>query len=231
MTIAATTQSSLMAAHGVERPLQSLCVLSMIKWEIVHCLVRIDIVAKSVTAEQLAQVLMECLFTDLQLRGHQILATMRDGAAVNGAAMRIMQPFMPATIDVVCLSHTLDNGGNHFYTPVLDEFAQRWIRVFSCSCKAKLKWKEQMGHAIRTFSQTRWWSRWEVYEQMLLLFGDIRPFLDKNEDIAPKVMNDLWVTFNNIDCLCRLKIELAVVVNDGKHFVAATYYLEGDGAL
>ena len=88
-----------------------------------------------------------------------------------------------------------------------------------------------MGHAIRTFSQTRWWSRWEVYEQMLLLFGDIRPFLDKNEDIAPKVMNDLWVTFNNIDCLCRLKIELAVVVNDGKHFVAATYYLEGDGAL
>ena len=78
MTIAATTQSSLMAAHGVERPLQSLCVLSMIKWEIVHCLVRIDIVAKSVTAEQLAQVLMECLFTDLQLRGHQILATMRD---------------------------------------------------------------------------------------------------------------------------------------------------------
>ena len=30
ITIAATTQSSLMAAHGVERPLQSLCVLSMI---------------------------------------------------------------------------------------------------------------------------------------------------------------------------------------------------------
>ena len=67
--------------------------------------------AKSVTAEQLAQVLMECLFTDLQLRGHQNLATMRDGAAVNCAAMRIMQPFMPATIDVVCLSLTLDNVG------------------------------------------------------------------------------------------------------------------------
>ena len=108
---------------------------------------------------------------------------------------------MIATIDVVCLSHTLDNVGNHFYTPVLDEFAQHWIRVFSCSCKAKLKWKEQTGHAIRTFSQTRWWSRWEVYEQMLLLFIDIRPFLDKDEAIAPKVMDHLRVTFSNPDCL------------------------------
>ena len=105
------------------------------QWEIVQRLVRIDIVAKSVTAEQLAQVLIECLFTDLQLRGHQILATMRDGAAVNGAALRIMQPFMPATIYAVCLSHTLDNVGNHFYTPVLDEFAQHWIRVFLAAAK------------------------------------------------------------------------------------------------
>ena len=70
-----------------------------------------------------------------------------------------------------------------------------------------------------------------MYEQMLLLFGDIRPFLDKNEDIAPKVMDHLRVIFNNPDCLCHLKIELAVVVDVGKHFVAATYYLEGDGAL
>ena len=40
-------------------------------WEIVRRLVRIDVVAKSVTAAQLAQVLMECLFTDLQLRGNK----------------------------------------------------------------------------------------------------------------------------------------------------------------
>ena len=44
-------------------------------------------------------------------------------------------------------------------------------------------------------------------------------------------MDHLWVTFNNPDCLCSLKIELAVVVDVGKHFVAATYYLEGDSAL
>ena len=60
---------------------------------------------------------------------------MGDGAAVNGAAMRIMQPFMPATIDIVCLSHPLDNGGNHFYTPVLDDFAQRCIRFFLAAAK------------------------------------------------------------------------------------------------
>ena len=102
------------------------------QWEIVQRLVRIDIVAKSVTAEQLAQ---DCLFTDLQLRGHQILATMRDGAAINGAAMRITQPFMPAMIDVVCLSHTLDNVGNHFYTPVLMHLPSTGYGFFLAAAK------------------------------------------------------------------------------------------------
>ena len=31
--------------------------------------------------------------------------------------------------------------------------------------------------------------------------------------------------------LCRLKLELAVIVDVGKHFVTATYELESDGAL
>ena len=34
----------------------------------------IDMVAKSVTASQLSQILMECLFTHLQLKGNDIKA-------------------------------------------------------------------------------------------------------------------------------------------------------------
>ena len=46
------------------------------QWEIIQRLVRIDmyIVAKFVAGTQLSQVLMESLFTDLQLRGKQVLA-------------------------------------------------------------------------------------------------------------------------------------------------------------
>ena len=130
-------------------------------WQIIQRLVRIDVVAKSVDAAQLSQVLLECLFTHLQLRGQQIKAIMRDGASVNGAAVRNLQEFMPSVMNVLCFSHTLDNVGQHFNTPILDTFGQKWIRLFSVSHKAKLRWKDQTGQAAKSFSETRWWSRWE----------------------------------------------------------------------
>ena len=53
------------------------------QWEIIQRLVRIDIVAKFVAGTQLSQVLMESLFTDLQLQGKQVMAMITDGAAIN----------------------------------------------------------------------------------------------------------------------------------------------------
>ena len=62
------------------------------QWEIIQRLVRIDIVAKFVAGTQLSQILMESLFTDLQLRGKQVLAMITDGAAINRAAVRNLDP-------------------------------------------------------------------------------------------------------------------------------------------
>ena len=78
-------------------------------WEIQQRLMRLDIVEKSVTAPQLAQVLHQCLFTRFQFRGEEVLAVMRDGAAVNGAALDSLRPFLPNMFDVVCFSYTLYN--------------------------------------------------------------------------------------------------------------------------
>ena len=201
------------------------------EWQLIQRLVRLDVVAKSVNAAQLSQVLIECLLTHLQLRGQQIKAIMRDGAAVNGAAVKHLQVFMPLMMNVVCFSHTLDNVGQHFNTPVLDEFGQNWIRLFSVSHKAKLQWKEQTGQMVKSFSVTRWWSRWEVYHQLLLFFGDVLPFLENNQDVAPKLTGRLSANIHDPQQLCHLKLELAVVVDIGQHFVKATYDLEGDSAL
>ena len=123
---------------------------------------RIDVVVKCVTALELSQMLMECPFTHLQLQGRQVLAVMRDGAAVNGAALAHLRPFMPMMIDIVCFSPTFDNVGLRFDTPILDDVRQHWVRLFSVSYKAKLEWKDLTGKAIRSFSDTRWWSRWEM---------------------------------------------------------------------
>ena len=56
-------------------------------WSIVQRLIRLDICAKSVNAQDLAYVLNDCLSVDYQVRGNSLLATMKDGASVNQAAL------------------------------------------------------------------------------------------------------------------------------------------------
>ena len=85
------------------------------------------------------------------------MAAIRDGAAVNGAALHNMKEIMfPQLFDIICSSHSLDNVGRHFDTPLLDEFGQLWIGLFARSPAAKLKWKMLTGIAIKSHSNTRW---------------------------------------------------------------------------
>ena len=73
----------------------------------------------------------------------------------------------PNILDVGCFSHTIDNAGEHFSTPVLDEFIHSWISLFSHSAKARIRWNETTGVSVCSYSDTRWWSRWEVINQVL----------------------------------------------------------------
>ena len=199
-------------------------------WNLKQRLIRLDVVAHAVTGVQLAQVLHECL-TDFTIRGNRLLACTRDGASVNGAAMAQLKFAFPRMFQVVCVSHTLDLVGDHFDTPTLDDFSQWWVSLFAHSYKAKLRWREQSGSTIKTYSETRWWSRWELLQQACICFGDIRPFLENNNDICPKTMDKLRAIFDNEVRLRDLRLELAAVVDIGVHFVKATYLLEGDGPL
>lgn len=107
-------------------------------WNIVQRLIRIDICAKSVNGDQLAQVLNECLSLEYGVRGDSLIAAIRDGASVNQAALNRIRFIFPKTFNVVCFSHTLDNVGNHFVIPNLTEVGNLWIRLFSQSHKAGL---------------------------------------------------------------------------------------------
>lgn len=142
-------------------------------WNINQRLVRINVCSKSVNANQLAQVLNQCLSVEYGVRGNSLLAAMQDGASVNQAALNIVSFISPNMVNVVCFSHTLDNVGNHFEIPTLKEFGSLWIRMFRNSCKAKLLWKDLTGRAPKSYSETRWWSRWEVYQQLMVQFGDV----------------------------------------------------------
>ncbi len=66
---------------------------------------------------------------------------------------------------------------------------------------------------------------------MMLLFGDIEPFLTKNTDIGPSLRPKLLDMLHHLPTVIQLKVELAVVIDFGEQFVKSTYNLEGDGAL
>ena len=126
-------------------------------WNIIQRLVRIDVCSKSVNANELAQVLNQCLSVDYEVRANSFLAAMRDSASVKQAALDRITFIFPKILNVVCFSHTLDNVGNHLVIPTLVEFGSLWIRMFRHSCKAKLLWKDLTGQTSRSYSETRQW--------------------------------------------------------------------------
>ena len=67
---------------------------------------------------------------------------MRDGASTNGVAMRTLEVVYPKCMDIICFSHTIDRVGEHFCTPVLDDFITAWgLACFPIApkCKAVLE--------------------------------------------------------------------------------------------
>ena len=158
---------------------------------------------------------------------------MKDGASVNQAGMERIKSIFPKVFSVVCFSYTLDNVGNHFQIPALREFSNLWIRMFSHSHKAKLLWQEQTGRKPKSYSETPWWSKWEVYQQLLVQLDDVRGFIQQvaAENIAPQIVAQIQDILSDEQGWINLQLELAAVVDIGEQFVKSTYYLEGDGPL
>ena len=62
-------------------------------------------------------------------------------------------------------------------------------------------------------------------------FGEVEPFLRENDNLSPVCRVNLLEIFDDPATARDLEIELAAMINAGKHFIQATYYLEGDGPL
>ena len=115
--------------------------------------------------------LISVLSTSYSIDSSKVIACMRDGAAANGVVVRTRNILYPKLMDIKCFSRTLDRVGEHFEIPILSEFVSLWISMFSHSPMARLK--QETGTSIRTYSATRWWSKWEVMQQLMVQFGDV----------------------------------------------------------
>ena len=118
-------------------------------------------------------------------------------------------------LDVICLSHSLDNVGRRFETPVLDEFLHWWVSLFARSPAARLQWEARSGVAPKTHCSTRWWSLYEVAAQAMELFGDIRPFLEECT-YSPSACQHLISLLDRAED--EVKVELAATIDAAKVF-------------
>ena len=200
-------------------------------WELKQRLLRIQLLSKSLTGEEIASELIKILSVNYSIDPAHLIAAMRDRASVNNVAMRTLKIVYPSILDIGCFSHTIDLVGKHFKVPHAYEFFTSWMALFSHSYKAKIAWSEQTGKAMPNYSATRWWSKWEILDQLLVSFGDIELFLDNNPDLGQASRDKLLGFFSNTQKNVYLKLELAAIVDWGRPFVTATYNLEGDGPL
>lgn len=192
-------------------------------------LLRVQMIAKSMTGEELARELITVLSINYSVSPTSLLAAMRDRASVNNVALRTLKVVYPLVVDVGCFLHTINLAGEHFKIPTLSEFVSSWVSLFAHSPKARLLWKEQVGVSVRSYSATRWWSQWEVLDQLMTHFGDVELFLSSHSDIAPATMTKLISVITTKKDM--LMVELAAVIDAGEPLVKTTYDLEGDGPL
>ena len=83
-------------------------------WNIQQRLLKLEILAKSMNADELAQRLIQCLAVKYGMQPNHLLAAMRDGASINEAGLHQVTFFFPNILSVICYSHTIDIVGKHF---------------------------------------------------------------------------------------------------------------------
>ena len=200
-------------------------------WTIQQRLICVQMLVKSMTGEEIAREIVNILSVEYGISVDRLLACMHDRASVNNVALRTIKVLYQNLVDIGCYSHTLDHVGERFSTPVLEDFIRLWISLFAHSPRTRFAWREQTGKSMASFSATRWWSRWEVCNQVLYQFGDVLPFLQQHPDFSPATTRKLTELLTDPQKLICLQLELASVIDAGEMFVNSTYALEGDSQL
>ena len=99
-------------------------------WHPQQSLVRLQLLAKSMSGKEIARELITILSTELGIPPGQLLAAMRDRASSNNVAMQTVKIVYPGVLDVGCYSHTIDHVGEKFKTPILEKFGKLGLASF-----------------------------------------------------------------------------------------------------
>lgn len=101
-------------------------------------LVRMQLLEKSMSGEEVARELISFLSTMFGLHSEQVLGSMRDRASVSNVAISTMKIVFSFLLDVGCFSHTLNHVGETFAVTHLSEFISSRIILFTTALRQKL---------------------------------------------------------------------------------------------
>ena len=185
---------------------------SVTEWKVHQRLIRLLLVTKPMNGEELAHQLLSTLSVDFSIPPGSLLAAARDYASVNNVAIRHLKILYPNLVDICCFSHTLDHVGKKMATctPHLEKFMKSLVSLFAHSTHSRIAFKAITGKFLKSYSETRWLSKYEMTVQVHDLFGDIPAFVNGSQ--IPEV----------IECqpkLPLLTVKLAITVDAMKPFV------------
>ena len=135
-------------------------------WSIQQRLISLKMLVKSMTGDEIARLVIGMLSTEFRICSEQVLGIMHDCASSNNVALRTLKVIYPNVLGIGCFSHTLNRVGERFQASCANDFTTYCVSLFSHSSKAKYVWKEQTGLKVDSYSSTRWWSKWEVMNQL-----------------------------------------------------------------
>lgn len=145
-------------------------------WNAAFRVVKVAQYDETSDALSLCKKILNCIFDgkgpcSIRLDSHSVMGWTRDGAAVNGAALRILsQTKCQGTIDIVCSSHAVDLAGKKFQTPCADEYWLHYEKLFlDIFHSAPFALLQQLGVNLKSYSKTRWGSRCECEIELLKL--------------------------------------------------------------
>ena len=90
-------------------------------WQIQQRIIRFQLIAQSMSGEQVARELITTLSILYSISSSSLLAAMHDRASVNDVAIRTIKVVYPVLLNVGCFSYTLDLVGGKFNTPHLSD--------------------------------------------------------------------------------------------------------------
>lgn len=187
-----------------------------------------------VKGRQLASLITQLVCTTLKLDASNLVGMARDSASVNGSACRLLcqNPFSNS-MAFLCISHTLNNAGDHFNLDVLPQWTTPWLELVGGRDPhrgAQSLWKETVAPMkVPGYSKTRWYSKAEIWFVLAQNFHSIKDFLDEMDDLqygdaTRKRMREI---FDSDEDRRTLQLELATML-DMRPIVQQTYALEGD---